>query len=114
MVYTFNYGTQENEAGGSLNSKPAWSTEFVPEQPGLGRQPCLQKRERVGGRREVLCFMFTGCSEELWSSRWGHRQGSGLISLGTMRTGSSQQLRTKCMKNYPPPCGQEMRESIGT
>ena len=29
MVYTFNLSTQETEAGRSLNSRPAWSTELL-------------------------------------------------------------------------------------
>jgi len=38
VVYTFNTSTWETEAGGSLSSRPAWSTEWVPGQPKLGRK----------------------------------------------------------------------------
>jgi hypothetical protein len=30
VVHTFNPSTQEAEAGGSLHSRPAWSTQWVP------------------------------------------------------------------------------------
>lgn len=35
MVYSFNPSTWEAEAGGSLNSRPFWSTYWVPEHPEL-------------------------------------------------------------------------------
>jgi hypothetical protein len=34
----FNPSTQEAEAGGFLSSRPAWSTKWVPGQPGLYRE----------------------------------------------------------------------------
>jgi hypothetical protein len=34
----FNSNNQENEAVGSLSSRPAWSTKRVTEQPGLYRE----------------------------------------------------------------------------
>jgi hypothetical protein len=35
VVCAFNPSTWETEAGGTLRLRPAWSTEQVPEQPGL-------------------------------------------------------------------------------
>ena len=35
MAHAFNPSTQEAEAGGAQSSRPAWSTERVPQQPGL-------------------------------------------------------------------------------
>ena len=35
MVHIFNPSTQEAEAGGSMSSRSAWSTEQDPGQPGL-------------------------------------------------------------------------------
>jgi hypothetical protein len=37
MIHAFNPSTQESEAGGSLSSKPAWSTSWAPGQPVLER-----------------------------------------------------------------------------
>jgi hypothetical protein len=45
MAHAFNGGTQEAEAGRSLSSSLAWSTEQVPGQPGVHREPCLKKTE---------------------------------------------------------------------
>jgi hypothetical protein len=38
VAHTFNPSTWETEAGGFLSSRPAWSTECVPGQPGLATQ----------------------------------------------------------------------------
>ena len=38
MVHTFNPSTREAEAVGSLCWRPAWSSEWVPGQPGLHRE----------------------------------------------------------------------------
>jgi hypothetical protein len=46
MVHAFNPSTREAEAGGSLSSKPAWSTKWVPGQPGLYRETLSQKTKK--------------------------------------------------------------------
>jgi hypothetical protein len=38
VVHAFNPSTWEAEAGEFLSSRPAWSTEWVPGQPGLHRE----------------------------------------------------------------------------
>jgi hypothetical protein len=38
VAHAFNPSTREAEAGGSLSSRPAWSTKWVPGQPGLHRE----------------------------------------------------------------------------
>jgi hypothetical protein len=38
VAHTFNSSTWEAEAGGSLSLRPAWSTEWIPGQPGLHRE----------------------------------------------------------------------------
>ena len=40
-----NPSTQEAEAGGFQSSRPAWSTEWVPGQPGLHRETLSQKNK---------------------------------------------------------------------
>jgi hypothetical protein len=42
-IHTFNPSTQEAEAGRFLSSRPAWSTKWVPGQPGLYRKTLSQK-----------------------------------------------------------------------
>jgi hypothetical protein len=42
VVHAFNPSIWEAEAGGSLSSRPAWSTEWVPGQPGLHRETLSQ------------------------------------------------------------------------
>jgi hypothetical protein len=43
VVHTFNPSTREAGAGGFLSSRPAWSTEWVPGQPGLHRETLSEK-----------------------------------------------------------------------
>jgi hypothetical protein len=46
VVHTFNPSTREAEAGGFLNSRPAWSTKLVPGQPGLYRETLSRKKQK--------------------------------------------------------------------
>jgi hypothetical protein len=45
-LIVFNPTTQELEAGGSLSSRPGWSTERVPGQSQLHRETLSQKKKR--------------------------------------------------------------------
>ena len=45
MAHTFKTSTWEAEAGKFLSSKPAWSRQRVPGQPGLHRETLSQKKE---------------------------------------------------------------------
>jgi hypothetical protein len=46
MAHAFNPSTWEAEAGGFLSSRPAWSTEWVPGQPGLYRETLSHKKTK--------------------------------------------------------------------
>jgi hypothetical protein len=46
VVHTFNPSTWEAEAGGFLNSRPAWSTKSVSGQPGLYRETLPRKTKK--------------------------------------------------------------------
>jgi hypothetical protein len=46
VAYTFNPSTWEAEAGGFLSSRPAWSTKWVPGQPGLYRETLSRKTKQ--------------------------------------------------------------------
>jgi hypothetical protein len=56
-----NPSTWEAEAGGFLSSRPAWSTEWVPEQPGLHRETLSQKPKNQNKQKyycqEELCWV---------------------------------------------------------
>jgi hypothetical protein len=43
VAHAFNPSTWEAEAGGFLSLRPAWSTKWVPGQPGLHRETLSQK-----------------------------------------------------------------------
>ena len=47
VAHAFNPSTWEAEAGGFLNSRPAWSTERVPGQPGLHRETLSRILKKV-------------------------------------------------------------------
>jgi hypothetical protein len=45
VAHAFNPSTREAEAGGFLSLRPAWSTEWVPGQPGLHRETLSRKNK---------------------------------------------------------------------
>jgi hypothetical protein len=61
VAHAFNPSTREAEAGGFLSSRPAWSTEWVPGQPGLHRET-LEKLPS-----EALRGLGIGTQSCLWS-----------------------------------------------
>jgi hypothetical protein len=46
VAHTFDSSTWEAEAGRFLSSRPAWSTEWVPGQPGLHRETLSRKKPK--------------------------------------------------------------------
>ena len=63
MGHTFSPSTEEAEAGGSLNLRPAWSTELVRGHPGLHikkqtnkqtKKPCLRKKYQQKTKQNPL------------------------------------------------------------
>jgi hypothetical protein len=46
VAHTFNPSTREAEAGGFLSSRTAWSTEWVPGQPGLHTETLSWKKKQ--------------------------------------------------------------------
>jgi hypothetical protein len=47
VAHAFNPGTSEAEADGFLSSRPAWSTEWVPGQPGRYRKTLSRKKKKI-------------------------------------------------------------------
>jgi hypothetical protein len=46
VAHSFNPSTLEAETGRFLSSRSAWSTEWVPRQPGLQRNPVLENKKQ--------------------------------------------------------------------
>jgi hypothetical protein len=59
VVHAFNPSTREAEAGGFLSSRPAWSTKWVPGQPGLYRETLSQKKP-TNQRKDLVIENFHG------------------------------------------------------
>jgi hypothetical protein len=53
MAHAFNPSTREAEAGGFLSSRPAWSTKYVPGQPGIYRET-LSRKTKQKQKQEYL------------------------------------------------------------
>jgi hypothetical protein len=53
VAHAFNPSTQEAEAGGFLSSRPAWSTKWVPGQPGLHRETPSRKTKKWKKKKKV-------------------------------------------------------------
>jgi hypothetical protein len=47
VVHAFSPSTWEAESGGFLSSRPAWSTKWVPGQPGLYRETLSRKQNKT-------------------------------------------------------------------
>jgi hypothetical protein len=56
VAHAFSASTWEAEEGGSLSSRPAWSTEQVPGQLGLIEKPCFEKQKKKK-KKKVLLFL---------------------------------------------------------
>ena len=83
-MHTFNPSTWGAEAGGSLSSRPAWSTEWVPGQPELHRETLSWKKNYFILYIWVLCLHAHLCPDEyllpwipwtrsyrqLWAAMW--------------------------------------------
>jgi hypothetical protein len=54
VAHAFNPSTREAEAGGFLSSRPAWSTEWVPGQPGLHRETLSRKTKKTKQNKKVM------------------------------------------------------------
>jgi hypothetical protein len=52
VAHAFNPSTREAEACGILSSRPAWSTEWVPGQPGLHRETLSQKTKKKKKKKD--------------------------------------------------------------
>jgi hypothetical protein len=53
VAHAFNFSTRGAEAGGSLSSRPAWSTEWVPGQPGLHRETLSRKNKNKTKQKQT-------------------------------------------------------------
>jgi hypothetical protein len=54
IVHTFNPSTWEAEVGRFLSSRPPWSTECVPGQPGLHRETLSRKTTKKKKKKRIL------------------------------------------------------------
>jgi hypothetical protein len=54
VVHAFNPSTWEAEAGEFLGSRPAWSTKWVPGQPGLYRETLSQKTKKKKKKKKKI------------------------------------------------------------
>jgi hypothetical protein len=52
VAHAFNPSTWEAEAGRFLSLRPAWSTEWVPGQPGLHRETLSQKTNKQTNKKQ--------------------------------------------------------------
>jgi hypothetical protein len=53
VAHTFNPSTWEAETGGFLSSRPAWSTELVPEHPGLHSETISKTKTKTKTKKKT-------------------------------------------------------------
>jgi hypothetical protein len=61
VAHAFNPSTREAEAGGFLSSRLAWSTEWVPGQPGLHRETLSRKTKTKHTNKQTKYQTLTEC-----------------------------------------------------
>jgi hypothetical protein len=77
--------TQEAEAGGFLSLRPAWSTEWVPGQPGLHRETLSWKNKTNKQTNKKDCSSDLLCTLRAQSFQkllWVHFPNMSLVSRG--------------------------------
>jgi hypothetical protein len=65
VAHAFNPSTREAEAGGFLSSRSAWSTEWVPGQPGLHRETLSWKKNN--NVKETPMFIYVPLYVWTWT-----------------------------------------------
>jgi hypothetical protein len=114
--HAFNPNTWEAEAGGFLSSRPAWSTEWVPGQPGLHRKTLSQNKTIQTtikkAHAQSLCVSLSLSlslsisywvgSREVWA--WG--QIPSTCKLGPQNLSIPLSLETKENRQTPRSPGQ--------
>jgi hypothetical protein len=84
VVHNFNPSTWKTKAGESLSSRPAWSTKWVPGQPGLHRETLTGKRKKKNKTNFTIswCLRFTFiyvCALHVCGSMQGQRRTSDFL-----------------------------------
>jgi hypothetical protein len=70
VAHAFNPSTWEAkaEAGGFLSSRPAWSTEWVPGQPGLHRETLSRGKKKKKGSFQIYVYYNTSHNSQSMES----------------------------------------------
>ena len=79
VAHAFNPSTLEAEAGGSLSSRPAWSTELVQDSQGYTEKSCLQRKKKRFIKVKN-CSALPGMFGHPWESEEGVQKLPGLHS----------------------------------
>jgi hypothetical protein len=61
VAHAFNPSTREAEAGRFLSSRPAWSTKWVPGQPGPHRETLSRKNQKEKEKKLAVNFAIMVC-----------------------------------------------------
>jgi hypothetical protein len=121
VAHAFNPSTPELEAGGFLSSRPAWSTKWVPGQPGLYRETLSwttpPKKEEVKtlyrcitlqpSKRGNVLMLQEGIAKVLDSDGiqiWFKTQAGKLLTLSLLerRGPQLQKAHVKSLQGVPP------------
>jgi hypothetical protein len=80
VAHAFNPSTREAEAGRFLSSRPAWSTKWVPGEPGLNRETLSRKKQKKK-KKIGLRMHFFGLGSSLTLLWFQHLEGGAGGSL---------------------------------
>ena len=80
VAHAFIPSIWEAEAGGFLSSRPAWSTEWVPRQPGLHRETLSRKTKNQPNKQKNCIQSFT-LLMFMGMNKWNPVRGLGHYSI---------------------------------
>jgi hypothetical protein len=100
-------GTREAEAGGFLSSRPAWSTKWVPGQPGLHRET-LSRNKQTNKQKPKTKGMKGWCrghidemtNSELWRKDIKHKRPLLVPLIGRFNERQSAHTGNKLVASY--------------
>jgi hypothetical protein len=81
VAHAFNPSTWEAEASGFLSSRPAWSTKWVPGQPGLHRETLSRKKKKKEKKEKNYCINVSTGTAHSTCVVWGQLLEDGFILL---------------------------------
>jgi hypothetical protein len=102
VAHALNPSTREAEAGGFLSSRPAWSTEWVPGQPGLHRET-LSRKQQQQKYTQIYPHPFSFSINKVLAGGWGEEKETVLMTVFISRLPRCKRRLKRITRNVRAP-----------